>query len=641
VIHTGEIIVRERLHPQDFQPLSGDTSFRIILANKGLKPRERPQDSRIALAVPRFKFDAVAETERVSSALSLPPTSNRRDPRIGQVFRSERELQQSILQTRITASYAQGRLYKQTTGHQEGQEFFTQESLEQCVTELAASMLSETFPSPVYDHVSFQSTLRDRDISALFSGLIQGDRSVTDTIERFGPGLGVTQQGSTEFNATHCRVHSVIEQELSSRDSQMPASELIESLVHKHGLNHTLALFYLLTFVRHARAEITLRADHGVTISANQPFKGDRITGGLVGSITFSDTLIGELDAVTLEPSPTWESASPYSSALEAALKLDEPASSGIRESGRPLRHVVDFRADIQKTRLALEGFQSAFPASGNIAGKTLTDLEALSISAGHGSDYVGFYNAAEDRFGSPASLTVAMEVFNRAKQMGLIVEDISEAKTYLDRMSFGSDQDSLALERNTLVARMEPSNLESTPSIWAAIEVNVRIFRQKYAQTYLSHHDEYHRQAGSLRNEIEGRRVRVNALAQLVLVPELGEAVGVNIPPRFEDLAGSIRSCAFDSDLGLDSVPWCQQCELPFDETVPQRQAHEIFGAMDASMREYNRRLSTLAVRQILADGSSHQMDTLIRLIQVADPSSLENVLDADIITFLKGFMK
>jgi hypothetical protein len=550
-------------------------------------------------------------------------------------------LQQSILQTRITASYAEGRLYKQASGHPEGQEFFTQETLPQCMTELAASMLSETFPSPVYDHTSFPSTLGDRDISALFSGLIQGERSVTDTIKGFGPGLSVTQLGSTEFNATHCRVHAVIEQELSSRDSQMPASELIEYLVHKHGLNHPLALFYLLTFVRHARAEITLRADHGVTISANQPFEGDRITGGLVGSITFSDALIGELDTVTLEPSPTWESAAPYSSALEMALELDEPVSSGIRESGQPLRHVVDFRAEIQKTRLALEGFQAAFPTSANVADKTLTDLEALSISAGYGSDYVGFYNAAEDRFGSPANLTHAMEVFNRAKQLGLLVEDISEAKTYLDRMSFGSDYESLALERNALVARMEPSNLESSPSIWAAIEVNVRMFRQRYAQAYLSHHNEYHRQAGSLRNEIEGRRVRVNALAQLVLVPELGEAVGVEIPASFEDLAGLIRRCNLESDLGLESSPWCSQCELPLNETVPQRQAQEIFGAMDASMREYNRRLSTQAVRQILADGSSQQMDKLIRLIQVADPSSLENVLDADVITFLKGFMK
>ena len=304
------------------------------------------------------------------------------------------------------------------------------------------------------------------------------------------------------------------------------------------------------------------------------------------------------------------------------------------------MSQVVDLREEIQKTRRVLEGFQTVFPGSAKVADKALVDLEALSVSAGYGSDYVGFYNTAEKRFGSPADLTNAVEAFKRAKRLGLLVEDISQAKTYLERMSFGPDHESFALEREALVARMEPASLESNPSLWSAVEVNLRTFRQRYTQAYQTHHDEYHRGAASLRNEIERRKVRVNALAQLTQVPELGEAVGVEVPSRFEDLASSVCGCALESDLDLELTPWCPGCELPIDEEVPERQAQEIFGVMDASMREYNRRLSTRAVRQILADGSSEQMEKFISLIQVADPSSLENVLDDDVITFLKGFM-
>ena len=86
----------------------------------------------------------------------------------------------------------------------------------------------------------------------------------------------------------------------------MPASGLIQELVHGHGLNHSLALFYLLAFVRHARAEITLTANHDVTLSSNRRFEGDRLSAGLVGSIAFSSALIGFFETVTLEPSPTW-----------------------------------------------------------------------------------------------------------------------------------------------------------------------------------------------------------------------------------------------------------------------------------------------------------------------------------------------
>ena len=85
----------------------------------------------------------------------------------------------------------------------------------------------------------------------------------------------------------------------------MPASGLIQELVHGHGLNHSFALFYLLTFVRHARAEITLTANHDVTLSSNRRFEGDRLSAGLVGSIAFSSALIARMQPASLEPNPS------------------------------------------------------------------------------------------------------------------------------------------------------------------------------------------------------------------------------------------------------------------------------------------------------------------------------------------------
>jgi len=117
----------------------------------------------------------------------------------------------------------------------------------------------------------------------------------------------------------------------------MPASGLIQELVHGHGLNHSFALFYLLTFVRHARAEITLIANHDVILSSNRRFEGDRPSAGLVGSIAFSSALIGFFETVTLEPSPTWESALPYVRALDAALEADALVSSEMQGPGQPL----------------------------------------------------------------------------------------------------------------------------------------------------------------------------------------------------------------------------------------------------------------------------------------------------------------
>ena len=189
--------------------------------------------------------------------------------------------------------------------------------------------------------------------------------------------------------------------------------------------------------------------------------------------------------------------------------------------------------------------------------------------------------------------------------------------------MRFGPERQNLALERDALIARMHPASLEPNPSLWTAVAVNLRTFRQWHSLAHQRHHNEYHRRAATLRNQIGGRRVRVSALAQLIQVRELDEAVSVDVSSRFEDLAASARNCSLESDLDLESAPWGNQRKMPIDETAPEPDALEIFGPMDASMREYNRRLSVHAVRQLLADSASPQMDTLINLIQVADPSS------------------
>ena len=77
---------------------------------------------------------------------------------------------------------------------------------------------------------------------------------------------------------------------------------------------------------------------------------------------------------------------------------------------------MLQLREEIRTIRLALEGFQTIFPGRATVADKALSDLEALTASAGCGSDYVGFYKTAEDRFSDAANLTNAVEVFKRAR---------------------------------------------------------------------------------------------------------------------------------------------------------------------------------------------------------------------------------
>ena len=57
--------------------------------------------------------------------------------------------------------------------------------------------------------------------------------------------------------------------------------------------------------------------------------------------------------------------------------------------------------------------------------------------------------------------------------------------------------------------------------------------------------------------------------------------------------------------------------------------------------MGEYNRRLSSITVRQVLAHPTREQLDKFIDLLHVADPSALANVLDDEVVEFLRRFLR
>ena len=63
--------------------------------------------------------------------------------------------------------------------------------------------------------------------------------------------------------------------------------------------------------------------------------------------------------------------------------------------------------------------------------------------------------------------------------------------------------------------------------------------------------------------------------------------------------------------------------------------------GAIEGAMREYNRRLGSQGVRQVLAHPTREQLDKFVNLVQVADPSALANVLDDGVVEFLRQFLR
>ena len=103
-----------------------------------------------------------------------------------------------------------------------------------------------------------------------------------------------------------------------------------------------------------------------------------------------------------------------------------------------------------------------------------------------------------------------------------------------------------------------------------------------------------------------------------------------------------SLRACSVPGDeISLDATPFCNVCGLPLSETVPKREAAVFLRDVELAMREYNRRLGSEGIRRVLADSSREQLDKFIDLVRVSDLSALADILDDEVVAFLRGFIK
>ena len=102
---------------------------------------------------------------------------------------------------------------------------------------------------------------------------------------------------------------------------------------------------------------------------------------------------------------------------------------------------------------------------------------------------------------------------------------------------------------------------------------------------------------------------------------------------------AAALRACSHaEVDVSLEVAPYCDHCALLLDEAPPQRAVAAVVGGVETAMREYNRRLGSRVVHQVLANPSKEQLDKLMDLIQVSNMASLSNVPDEEVLEFLRS---
>ena len=608
-------------------------------------PAGQIRDPRIAMVVPRSPADPVQESisrELLAIKEAKERYVTRQDPETLALRGSFEEQESSLLgelARREARSYSQGRVYTQSATIVRPSEIFVEESVSSWVERLVHTIFQQAYPGLLFDNSEFPETLTSEGIGTIYRGVFQGDRDAVETVAAFGPALGLTtREAPSLFDASQCRTVEIIEGELRSRGGEMPAQEALRLLSLNHGLNRALALLYVLAFVRQAHAEVELTPEHSVQRRDGGLFPSDRVSWDLVQELLFAQSMADQLGVIRARPSLDWNAVLPYAGLLVEGL---EPAigEAEIAEQERRLLGALDeMSARIEGFREAVKALAAGLQMDASTVVVALNRLQVLCSATG----YRGFHTVAVDSFGGPSGLSQALDLHVRLEQLSALVPSITQARLYLDEMTFGRDNQDLSVKRDSLIGRMGLDSLMGNPSLWGSVEEGVQQLRREYAVTYVSHHARYHQQAIESISRLERLKPQVEALARFNEVPEFGEPVGTDVSKRFDELMTSIRSCtASEDELSLDAAPVCQECLLSLDEEFPRREAASVSLDVERAMRSYNRRLSSEGVRRILAHPTKEQLSKFINLVQVSDLMALANILDEEVLEFLRSFVR
>lgn len=544
----------------------------------------------------------------------------------------------SELGEREALAYSQGRVYTHGSTAIRPAEVFLGDGAGAWVDRLATELLSQAFPALPFQSERFPETLTAEMMGAIFRGLFQGEPDAAAAVAAFGPALGLTRpEAPTRFDASVCRVLDVMARELESRGGEVPSQDLLWSMCRYHGLNRALAMLYLAAFVRRERAGLELIPEHSVQQTAGGPFQSDRVTWDLVPELAYAASLAGQLGVLRAKPSLAWNAILPYANLLVEGLGPAGDETQAAEQERRLLEALENLARRVEQARTQLVELSAGLDEEAEDVLALLQRLQVLSAVGG----YRGFHDVAVDGFGGVSGLGQALDLYGRVERLQTLAPAIAGAKRYLGEMTFGAEHQELALRRDSAAARIGLDSLIANPDLWTSVEEGYRRLRQEYANTYLAHHSRYHEEAAELVNRLERLRSQVEALDRFNEVPELGGPVGADVPGRFRELLAGLKSCALtEEEIPLEEAPECHACRLALGDNVPGRQAAAVFGDAERAMRDYNRRLASEGVRRVLAHPTREQLDKFVSLVQVADPTPLADVLDDDVLEFLRSFV-
>ncbi|GEM_PF-700961 len=642
--YPGEVVLADSWRAELGEISEEDVHFRIVLLSRHQEvPRESIRDRRIAICMPAELTDKakrimgryLALKERAEACLT---EADRESLRIRE-GRIERELlrEEALM-------YAAGSILCQGAPTIDPAEAFSAPDNEKRLSLIACALLAAAYPALPIDPSAVGKTISYADVGNVFKGFFhnpdapESKRALGD----FAVVLGLAKPDApSRFDPSGCDVFQIIRDKLEQHRGDLPARELYRELGDNYGLTNPLITLYLLCFVRYARpsVELHLNPAHRLFLRSGETPPGGRLTSALIPQVWWTKGIERAFDRLCYSREPLWNLALPYTSLIREGLK---PVTRPGEVEGQERLLLEELRGlgrSIDEIRVNLELLSRGLGETPDRG--ILESLERLFRIA-KARDYLDVYTVAQDIYTSSQSLADDLSLCRRLSGLREITPELLGVKSYLDKVVLRRSDEELAMDRVSILGQLNMGNVLSNLHLWPSVRAMFDWFRSRYRRIYLAHHQEYHHQMASLRARLEKAELEVNCLKRLNSIVELGEPLGTELFSEYARLLEEVKPCSLwdGGEVSLEPEPTCASCRLVLTQEPPTREVDHFFSRLERALKQQQRRLSSEAIRQILAQGGWERVDQFIKIVQASDLSPLVNVMDDEMVGFIRRLL-
>jgi len=615
--YPGEVLVTETWRPE-LGEIAKDIHFRIVVLTRH---RQVPSiaDRRIALCLPARALKEERE-----------------------VYRTGRKAKELLREQ--AGIYAAGQVCTKGRLPIDAREVFSAPDNEKRFRLIAFTLLSNAYPRLPIDTSALKKTLSPGDVAKLFDGFFgRGDNpEAIDALKNFAVALGLAKPGDPlKFDPENCPLFPIIAERLEGQGGSLPILPLYRELGSSYGLTWPLITLYLLCFVRHKKpaVELRLKPDYVFFLRSGKAPPEASLTADLIPQIWWQSGLEEAFDRLCYRGEPSWSELLPYACLICQELKPAANLEEVKRQEALLLRRLGELKKTIAQIQGDIDLLSQRLGEPPQSVLGTLGRLSRIAQS----KDRLHFHALVQEEYASPEALGEDISLCWPLSQLSEVAVEILAVKSYLESVALRESERELDMDRVSILEQLRLDNLLPSLHLWASVKALFDWFKSRYRAIYLAHHHDYHRDVASLRLVLDDSKLEIDALWRLNSIAELGEPVGEELIGQYDQLLAKLSLCPIidTGEVSVDEQPTCSHCGLLLTADPPQREVKRFLHELKQALKEQHRRLSSEAIGRILAQSGERRIDQFIKVVQTSQLSSLVNVLDDELVDFLRRLLK